>query len=521
MATFMEELLAQGGGNPLAFRGTSGAFPAAPAPALTGEALWAEIEAQQAAEREAADRRNATAMIRKPIAPFNFGAPDAQAPGIQYALGNLPPVAMGSPIPFGLGAPPSDAGPAVADAGGPGPMPGAGSAPFLPVPMGPGSTPRAAPVVAATSDDEDEAAIPPKAAPTRGVPMSLIPPAAQAQQIEAAAPSGFERVASALKGAAPALLGAGGALQGDGGAMTRSLLKDERDLALTTMQQNATARALLSRGAQPEEVLAAVRNPELLKAMVTKYFETKPAQVVNGRLVRERADGRVDLLADYSADEKKKNPVVRDFTNPDGSTVAKQWNATTGEWELIPGHEKPGPKDKDRRLSVSDITKLSEEGGKLQQIQSFQQNFKPEFGGWKSNSIGDLVNLAGRNLPEAVAGKNAAASAEWWQNYDRYKNMVRHELFGSALTKGESEAFMKADIGPGMTPEQIQKNLATQRRVVESAIRRKGKGLIGSTYDKNAIASAYGVSPDFFDQDERPALPSGKTGNGVPWSVVP
>lgn len=505
MASFMEELLAQAAGNPLMFGGTSGAFPAA-AP-VYDEAAMAE-EARQAA----ADR------LRKNFGPRALpfgGAPDASSAGIQYALGNIPPMPAISP--FALGAPPPDAGPAVADAGGPGPMPGAGSAPFLPVPMGPGSTP--APAVAAAppimAQDDDPAALPPAARPAMapGNPMAL------AQAPVAAEPSGFERVASSLKGISPALLGVGGALQGDGGATTRGLLKDERELALTAQTQNATARALIARGAPPEEVLAAIRQPEVLKALIGKYFETKPAQVVNGRLVRENADGTVRTLADFSADEKKKNPVVKEFTNPDGSVVSRQWNPTESKWEAIPGFEKAGPKDKDRRLSVSDITKLSEEGGKLNQIRGFQDTFKPEFGGWKSNTIGDMANTAGRNLPESIAGKTAAQSAEWWQNYDRYKNVVRHELFGSALTKSEGEAFMRADIGPGMTPEQISKNLATQRRVVEGAIRRKGKGLIGSTYDRNAIASAYGVEPDFFDKDD--SRPSGKTSAGVSWSVVP
>lgn len=348
--------------------------------------------------------------------------------------------------------------------------------------------------------------------PAPGGPAG-VPPAAPEQ------PSPFSR-----DRIADALAGFGAALQGDRGALANKISADREAKVLQAQQQNITAQALLRRGADPQEVAAAVKNPELLKAMIGKYFETKPAQNVGGMLVRERPDGKVDILLDNTKEESKKNPVVKDFTNPDGSVISKQWNPATSTWDLIPGFEKPSPKDKDRRLSVSDISKLSEEGGKLSQINTFQSTFKPEFGGWKSNKVGDLVNEAARNLPEGVVGKNAAESAGWWQDYDRYKNMVRHELFGSALTKSESDAFMRADIGPGMTPEQITRNLATQKRVVEAAIRRKGKGLIGSTYDRGAIASAYGVQPEFFDQaDDAPTTPSGGMidigGQKIKWSV--
>ena len=469
-----------------------------------------EEAAMAAAAREVAGQRMIRANQRR-VNPF--GVPDMNSAGVQLALEQAPagtgvPVAPGTQFqPFSI-APPSLR------------MAKDMAAPPPPAPPQGGGVPNMLPPGAAPGMPAGPGGAPAPVAPPTDVSAARREPVPAPMGIPAAPEKSF---GEKMRELSPHVLGLASGLTGEGWGQAAqiSLLKQKQGEAL--QQQNLTARALLARGAPAEDVAAAVRSPELLKAMIGKYFETGKPLVVGGHVVREKPGGGLEVLGDFSKDEKKANPVVKEFTNTDGSVVQKQWNPDKSSWDAIPGFEKPGPKDKDRRLSVTDITKLSDEGGRLAQVQGFQSTFKPEFGGWKSNSVGDLVNQAGRNLPEGVVGKNVAASAEWWQGYDRFKNTVRHELFGSALTKTESDAFMRADIGPGMTPAQIQKNLATQRRIVEGAMRRKGKGLIGSTYDKGAIAAAYGVDPGFFDQEDTPAPARGGTidmgGQKINWSV--
>jgi hypothetical protein len=149
-------------------------------------------------------------------------------------------------------------------------------------------------------------------------------------------------------------------------------------------------------------------------------------------------------------------------------------------------------KEKPRNMSISDITKLSEEGGKFANITGFVNDFKDEYAG--HTIVGEGANVAGRYLPEGVVGKSTKEGADWWQGYDRYKNVVRNELFGSALTATEKAAFEKADIGPRMDPETIKTNLKKQKEIVESAIKRKAQAAIDAGYKPDAIASAYGVS---------------------------
>jgi hypothetical protein len=149
-------------------------------------------------------------------------------------------------------------------------------------------------------------------------------------------------------------------------------------------------------------------------------------------------------------------------------------------------------KEKPRNMSISDITKLSEEGGKFANLTKFVETFDPEFAG--NPVFGEARNWVGRTLPSWMVDPKAAEGASWWQEYDRYKNVVRNELFGSALTATEKAAFEKADISPSMNPDVLKKNLQTQKGIVETAIKRKATAMIEAGYKPDAIAAAYGVS---------------------------
>jgi hypothetical protein len=96
-------------------------------------------------------------------------------------------------------------------------------------------------------------------------------------------------------------------------------------------------------------------------------------------------------------------------------------------------------------------------------------------------------------LPEGVVGKDVAEGATWWQGYNDYKNVVRHELYGGALTPGEIKVFESANITPAMDPKQIQANLERQKEVVQNGLKRKANAMIASGYDPRAISQAYGI----------------------------
>lgn len=138
------------------------------------------------------------------------------------------------------------------------PMPPPGAAP----------PPAPSPAMPPQANEEDT---PPNAAPTQGrgpAPMGIAGPL----PAPTPEPSFMDRLSSGMKSISPALLGVGAALQGDMGATTRSMLKEQQALAEQTQTQNLTAKALLAKGVDPTTVAAAVRQPELLKALVGEHF---------------------------------------------------------------------------------------------------------------------------------------------------------------------------------------------------------------------------------------------------------
>lgn len=141
-----------------------------------------------------------------------------------------------------------------------------------------------------------------------------------------------------------------------------------------------------------------------------------------------------------------------------------------------------------RTLSVTDMTKLSEEGQKFADLTRFKDGFKDEYAGYKLGGS-TAMSLARVGLPVA-ASENAAS---FWQGYDRFKNVVRNDLFGAALTRPEMEAFEKADINPNLDPKIIKKNLELQQEIAKRGLRRKATTLIAQGYEPRVVASAYGV----------------------------
>lgn len=159
---------------------------------------------------------------------------------------------------------------------------------------------------------------------------------------------------------------------------------------------------------------------------------------------------------------------------------------------------KGGPQDpayiadtrKGPNMSITDISKLSDEGGKLSNLTGFIGNFKDDYSG---KPLQGLSNTIARNAPEALTGAKEREVADWWQGYDGYKNKVRNDLFGSALTPSEQAEWLKSDIHPGMPAALVKSNLARQKAIVENGIKRKAAAFVQGGYDPETVSRAYGI----------------------------
>lgn len=174
-----------------------------------------------------------------------------------------------------------------------------------------------------------------------------------------------------------------------------------------------------------------------------------------------------------------------------------------GGLESIPG----GPADpavkaaaappKPRAMSRPTINDLASAGQSVTDLGRINEEWNPEYGGYKSQWWGDFNNWLGRiGVSVGVGGNNIGASEDaalFWQDYQTYKNKVRNDLFGSALTATERAEFDKAVINPGMSPDVIQKNLARQQELARQAAAKIANAYLAQGYPPEQIEAALGI----------------------------
>lgn len=169
---------------------------------------------------------------------------------------------------------------------------------------------------------------------------------------------------------------------------------------------------------------------------------------------------------------------------PEGSIV--QRNEETGDEDVV---FKPSERDANggKALPQGTVEKLTGEAEKLVNLTELAGGFSDKYAGYKFG--GSVANAAGRlGIGEAADGQ-----AQWWQQYDRHKNVVRNELFGASLTEGEKQAFEAADVNPNMSAAVIRQNLAKQQQILRRALKRKADVWRAQGYNADAINAATGM----------------------------
>ncbi len=211
-------------------------------------------------------------MAHQPaIAGLNSPMGGAPAGGAPFSIAGAPPSLaaaqqMTAPPPQGAPGPQMAQQPSVPGLVAP------GAAPGVPAPGPTGGTP-----VVAQDDGEEDAPVKTAtdlssrnraASAPSGVPVDIPAPA-----VPAAQPGG---IMAGLKGISPDLIALGAGLSGHGWGASQELAasrtKKEETLADQAVTANLPARALVAKGVDPATVAAAVRQPELLKALIAENF---------------------------------------------------------------------------------------------------------------------------------------------------------------------------------------------------------------------------------------------------------
>lgn len=161
----------------------------------------------------------------------------------------------------------------------------------------------------------------------------------------------------------------------------------------------------------------------------------------------------------------------------------------------IPG----GPADqasKFRPLPGKAIDDIAEAAGSYQDFERLVNTFRPNYGGY--TVTGEASNFAQRLLGDAALGV-PQGQAQWWQDYQNKKNVIRNQLFGAALTQTEKAAFDKAQINPSMDPSQIRANLQRQYQAAQRAATKIARAYAAGGYSVDQIREAMGGAAGVVD----------------------
>ncbi|WP_426418200.1 hypothetical protein [Bradyrhizobium genosp. A] len=284
-----------------------------------------------------------------------------------------------------------------------------------------------------------------------------------------------------------------GALAGGLGSLITGQETDPT--SITRQRGNASAQALVAKGASPAEAAAAVNNPALMTALIGQYYgKDKWAVVKTGK----DADGNEIYMQQNQVDG-----TLRPL--PAGSTtVASAGSTVTGP----NGQPIQVPAGVDRKTFIKRVSETSADAatGKKTESQAKASSFAARM----QQAEQDLSKLQN----EGLSGTQAITSSipvigNYLQSTDHQKFETAKSAFITALLRQESGAAInKSEFSryekelfpqPGDAPAVVQQKAQLRAAAIEQM-----KGAAGPGYQPPAAPRA---------------AASGKTSSGISWSV--
>jgi hypothetical protein len=113
--------------------------------------------------------------------------------------------------------------------------------------------------------------------------------------------------------------------------------------------------------------------------------------------------------------------------------------------------------------------------------------WKPAYGG--HTILGDNLNTLQRTLGSWSGAPEGMAN--WWADFQNMDNLIRNQLFGSALTEHEKQAYAATTITPRMDPKEIAKRFNTRRNIINAVVARQQNFLKKNGYDPEAVDALF------------------------------
>jgi len=108
----------------------------------------------------------------------------------------------------------------------------------------------------------------------------------------------------------------------------------------------------------------------------------------------------------------------------------------------------------------------------MEMAQSLNDEFIDSFGGmgFGLKGFGNRETADRQLIADSISGANPERNA-YWQRYKVWENLMRHELFGGALTAEEIAQWNAAAAHPSQDPKVIRNNLKLQQALAKKGLK--------------------------------------------------
>ena len=111
-------------------------------------------------------------------------------------------------------------------------------------------------------------------------------------------------------------------------------------------------------------------------------------------------------------------------------------------------------------------------------------------------------------IQRMFGGIGTPGQAEWWSDFRSTDNLIRNQMFGSALTETEKKAYEATTISERTDPKVARERLAKRRAIIQQALRRRARTMAANGYNPDAISAVFGDDPALIDALDKPAKPA-------------
>lgn len=141
--------------------------------------------------------------------------------------------------------------------------------------------------------------------------------------------------------------------------------------------------------------------------------------------------------------------------------------------------DKEAERARGRQLNWNAVQDFAKQAGMADAMTGLAGSFKDSYS--SNYGLGNVQNALGR------LGLSNEDQSNWWQQYAEQRNLIRNQLFGSALTAAEQRAFDEANITPNMDPKQVRLRLGQQAEAAQRAYNRLRDAAAGSGFDVSGV----------------------------------